>query len=40
MKYSTVSIRTEIRMVAVLILAIVLTGHARIEIGVSGSAWF
>jgi len=37
---STVTTRAEIRMAAMFIKHIVLTGHARIEIGVFGSAWF
>jgi hypothetical protein len=40
MRHITVTTRAEIRMVAVFIKANVLTGHALIVIGVSGSAWF
>ena len=40
MSSSTVTISTEIRMAAMFIKAIVLTGRARIVIGGFGSAWF
>ena len=40
MRFSTVTISTEIRTVAVFIMAVVLTGHARTAIGVFGLAWF